>query len=85
MYTPTAPISSRRGLDLDEELFHRLNRLLRLRRDQVQGLNDQGVRLIDHAIYCTFYDLHSLGERQEQEAKRMLHNPLLTGQTTNHN
>lgn len=51
--------------------LRRLNRLLRLRSDQGGQLNDDGVRLIDRAIYSTYCDAVDLGVMDE--AQSLLH------------
>jgi hypothetical protein len=39
----------------------RLQRLLRLRRQHEQDLNQQGVRLLDHSIFAAYCDCRDLG------------------------
>ena len=51
--------------------LRRLNRLLRLRGDQLGQLNEDGVRLIDRAIYSTYCDAVDLGVTAE--AQKLLH------------
>lgn len=50
--------------------LRRLHRLLRLRQDQGQELNGEGVRLIDRAIYSTYCDACDVGVAEE--AQRVL-------------
>ncbi|MFQ6020105.1 MAG: hypothetical protein ACE5KW_05040 [Dehalococcoidia bacterium] len=45
--------------------LRRLNRLLRLRQEQGEQLNAEGVRLIDRAIYSTYCSCIDLGIAQE--------------------
>jgi hypothetical protein len=51
--------------------LRRLNRMLRLRSEQSRQLNDDGVRLLDRAIYSTYCDAVDLGVTGE--AQRLLH------------
>jgi len=51
--------------------LRRLNRLLRLRTDQRGLLNEEGMRLIDRAIYSTYCDAADLGVTAE--AQELLH------------
>ena len=51
--------------------LRRLNRMLRLRSEQSRQLNDDGVRLLDRAIYSTYCDAVDLGVTSE--AQRLLH------------
>lgn len=51
--------------------LRRLNRLLRLRGDQLGQLNEDGVHLIDRAIYSTYCDAADLGVTAE--AQKLLH------------
>ncbi len=51
--------------------LRRLNRMLRLRSEQSRQLNDDGVRLLDRAIYSTYCDAVDLGVTNE--AQRLLH------------
>lgn len=58
-----SPIMEGEGIcsPLQLHFLQRLNRLLRLRREQVGQLNEEGVRLIDRAIYSTYCDAVDLG------------------------
>lgn len=56
---------------LQLHFLRRLNRLLRLRADQTGQLNEDGVRLIDRAIYSTYCDGADLGVTEE--AQRLVH------------
>jgi hypothetical protein len=49
----------------------RLGRMLRLRSEQAGQLNEEGVRLIDRAIYSTYCDGVDLGAAEE--AQNLLH------------
>jgi len=51
--------------------LRRLHRLLRLRGEQSGQLNEEGVRLIDRAIYSTYCDAVDLGVMDE--AQKLLH------------
>ena len=56
---------------LQLHFLQRLNRLLRLRNEQARQLNEEGLRLIDRAIYSTYRDTVDLGIGAE--AKELLH------------
>ena len=56
---------------LQLHFLRRLDRLLRLRREQSGQLNGEGVRLIDRAIYSTYCDAVDLGVTAE--AQKLLH------------
>ena len=56
---------------LQLHFLSRLNRLLRLRGEQSGQLNEDGVRLIDRAIYSTYCDAVDLGVAAE--AQKLLH------------
>ncbi len=56
---------------LQLHFLRRLNRLLRLRTDQSGQLNQDGLRLIDRAIYSTYCDGVDLGVTRE--AQNLLH------------
>jgi len=56
---------------LQLHFLRRLNRLLRLRREQSGQLNGDGVRLLDRAIYSTYCDAVDLGVTAE--AQKLLH------------
>jgi hypothetical protein len=47
--------------------LRRLNRLLRLRTEQAGQLNEDGVLLIDRAIYSTYCDAGDLGVADEAQ------------------
>jgi hypothetical protein len=56
---------------LQRHYLSRLERMLRLRAEQVGQLNEDGVRLIDRAIYSTYCDAVDLGVTED--AQRLLH------------
>ncbi len=56
---------------LQLHFLRRLNRLLRLRSEQSGQLNEEGVRLIDRAIYSTYCDAVDVGVTDE--AQKLLH------------
>jgi hypothetical protein len=47
--------------------LERLNRLLRLRQEQGEQLNPEGVRLLDRAIYSTYCSCIDMGIAQEAQ------------------
>lgn len=49
----------------------RIERLLRLRREHEPELNDQGIRLLDRAIFAAYCACREAGV--EEEAKEVLH------------
>ncbi|MEO8457673.1 MAG: hypothetical protein ABI559_07675 [Chloroflexota bacterium] len=56
---------------LQRHFVGRLGRMLRLRSEQAGQLNEEGVRLIDRAIYSTYCDAVDLGV--SNEAQSLLH------------
>lgn len=56
---------------LQRHFLGQLGRMLRLRAEQAGQLNEEGVRLIDRAIYSTYCDAVDLGV--PEEAQRLLH------------
>jgi hypothetical protein len=56
---------------LQRHYLERLRRMLRLRAEQLGQLNEDGVRLIDRAIYSTYCDAVDVGVAAE--AQRVLH------------
>ena len=61
---------------LREGYIHRLRRLLRLRRDHFDELNEQGLRLLDRSIFATYCDCIDIG--QAEEARGILKDVRLT-------
>jgi hypothetical protein len=55
---------------LQEVYLSRLQRLLRLRRQHEQDLNQHGVRLLDHSIFAAYCDCRDLGA--EGQARTIL-------------
>lgn len=68
-----SPIRETEGSHSPLQLHYlrRLNRMLRLRSEQSRQLNEDGVRLLDRAIYSTYCDAVDLGVTGE--AQRLLH------------
>lgn len=64
-----SPISESEGAysPLQLHFLRRLNRLLRLRKQQQGQLNEEGLRLIDRAIYSTYCDAVDLGVTEEAQ------------------
>jgi hypothetical protein len=56
---------------LQLHFLRRLNRLLRLRADQSAQLNEDGVRLLDRAVYSTYCDAVDMGVAEE--AQKLVH------------
>jgi len=56
---------------LQLHFLRRLNRLLLLRVEQSGQLNEEGLHLIDRAIYSTYCDAVDLGVTEE--AQKLLH------------
>jgi len=50
---------------LREGYLQRLRRLLRLRRDHFEELNEQGLRLLDRSIFATYCDCIDIGRGNE--------------------
>ncbi len=61
---------------LRDGYLNRLRRLLRLRRDNFEDLNEQGLRLLDQSIFASYCDCLDIG--QGDEAKSILKNVRLT-------
>jgi hypothetical protein len=61
---------------LREGYLQRLRRLLRLRRDHFDELNDQGLRLLDRSIFAAYCDCIDIG--QGDAAKSVLKDVRLT-------
>lgn len=60
--TATAPISRATPEQLRDGYLARLRRLLRLRRDHFDELNDQGLRLLDRSIFAAYCDCIDIGQ-----------------------
>jgi hypothetical protein len=56
---------------MQRHFLERLNRLLGLRLDQAEQLNEDGLLLIDRAIYSTYCDAVDVGVAEE--AQKLLH------------
>jgi hypothetical protein len=61
---------------LKEGYLQRLRRLLRLRRDHFDELNEQGLRLLDRSIFAAYCDCIDIG--QGDAAKAVLKDVRLT-------
>ncbi len=61
---------------LREGYLDHLSRMLSLRRDHFDEINDAGLKLLDHSIFVTYCDCIKLGERAE--ASRLLEETGLT-------
>ncbi|HEY5639848.1 MAG TPA: hypothetical protein VIW01_07325 [Dehalococcoidia bacterium] len=55
---------------MQSHFLQRLSRLLKLRSEQSDQLNDDGLRLIDRTIYATYCDAVDVGVTEE--AQRLL-------------
>jgi len=68
-----SPIKESEGSysDLQLHFLRRLRRLLHLRSEQSDQLNEDGLHLIDRAIYSTYCDAVDLGVTME--AQKLLH------------
>jgi hypothetical protein len=58
----TSDLSSAAPTQLRDGYLNRLRRLLRLRRDHFEELNDQGLRLLDRSIFAAYCDCLDIGE-----------------------
>jgi len=61
---------------LRDGYLNRLRRLLRLRRDHFEELNEQGLRLLDRSIFAAYCDCIDIG--QGEAAKAVLKDVRLT-------
>ena len=61
---------------LRDGYLNRLRRLLRLRRDHFEELNEQGLRLLDRSIFAAYCDCLDIG--QGDAAKSVLKDVRLT-------
>lgn len=57
----SAEISRAKPEQLRDGYLARLRRLLRLRRDHFDELNDQGLRLLDRSIFAAYCDCLDIG------------------------
>ena len=64
------------SVQLRDGYLNRLRRLLRLRRDHFEELNDQGLRLLDRSIFAAYCDCIDIGEGES--AKSILKDVRLT-------
>jgi hypothetical protein len=62
--------------ELRDGYLQRLRRLLRLRRDHFDELNEQGLRLLDRSIFAAYCDCIDIG--QGEAAKAVLKDVRLT-------
>lgn len=69
-------IAHARPEQLREGYLSRLRRLLRLRRDHFEELNEQGLRLLDRSIFAAYCDCIDIG--QGEAAKGVLKDVRLT-------
>lgn len=69
--SPEAILSAASRSSLREGHLARLRGLLRLRRQHQHELNEQGLRLLDHAIFAAYCDCRD-GDFEE-EALKLLH------------
>jgi hypothetical protein len=60
--TPEPRIAHAQSAQLRDGYLSRLRRLLRLRRDHFEELNDQGLRLLDRSIFAAYCDCLDIGE-----------------------
>jgi hypothetical protein len=66
--TPQPRIAPATTSQLREGYLSRLRRLLRLRRDHFEELNDQGLRLLDRSIFAAYCDCLDIGEGDAAKA-----------------
>jgi hypothetical protein len=74
--TEIKEISHARPDQLRDGYLSRLRRLLRLRRDHFEELNEQGLRLLDRSIFAAYCDCLDIG--QGAAAKSVLKDVRLT-------
>lgn len=67
---------------LRDSYLSRLRRLLRLRQDHFDELNDQGLRLLDRSIFFAYTDCIDIG--QGERAREVLKDVRLTVTTRRH-
>ena len=59
---PAPKIAGAHPEQLRDGYLNRLRRLLRLRRDHFEELNDQGLRLLDRSIFAAYCDCIDIGQ-----------------------
>ena len=69
-------IAHARPEQLRDGYLNRLRRLLRLRRDHFEELNEQGLRLLDRSIFAAYCDCIDIG--QGEAARQVLKDVRLT-------
>jgi hypothetical protein len=74
--TSISEITHARPDQLRDGYLSRLRRLLRLRRDHFEELNEQGLRLLDRSIFAAYCDCIDIG--QGDAAKDVLKDVRLT-------
>ncbi len=70
---PEAPIAESNPASLRAIYLERLERLLDLRWQHAQELNQQGLRLLDHSVFAAYCDCRDAGA--EEEAQAILREP----------
>ncbi len=66
--TPIVEIAHATPDQLRDGYLNRLRRLLRLRRNHFDELNDQGLRLLDRSIFADYCDCIDIGQGEEAKA-----------------
>lgn len=61
-------IANARPDQLRDGYLSRLRRLLRLRRDHYEELNEAGLRLLDRSIFAAYCDCLDIGQGEEARA-----------------
>ncbi|HZP57046.1 MAG TPA: hypothetical protein VFC53_05775 [Dehalococcoidia bacterium] len=61
-------ITRARPEELRDGYLNRLRRLLRLRRDHFDELNEQGLRLLDRSIFAAYCDCLDIGQGEAARA-----------------
>src|SRR5438046_3466013 len=61
-------IERARPEQLRDGYLQRLRRLLRLRRDHFEELNEQGIRLLDRSIFAAYCDCIDINQREAARA-----------------
>ena len=74
--TTVEEITNSRPEQLRDGYLNRLRRLLRLRRDHFDELNEQGLRLLDRSIFASYCDCIDIG--QGEAARSVMKNVRLT-------